>query len=184
MYDDERNSYENLIVLCPTCHRKIDAHAREYTAEHLVRIKKDHEDWMRDALSDGVASVTFAELDVVCKYIMSDKAPHDESLVLVPLTSKIRKNELSEESARLVTMGLSQVKTAARFVDESPDIGFGDRLRDGFVREYERQTRSGAFGDELFNRLREFAGGGSSDFGRQAAGLVVLVYMFEKCRGV
>jgi len=43
--DDERNSYENLILLCPTHHTLIDKPENEahYTAEKLHQMKVDHE---------------------------------------------------------------------------------------------------------------------------------------------
>jgi hypothetical protein len=47
--DEYRNSYENLILLCPTHHRLVDTSA-DYTAEVLRKMKKDHEDKMRKLL--------------------------------------------------------------------------------------------------------------------------------------
>lgn len=46
------NSYENLILLCPRCHKIIDdkANAERYTVKHLKRMKKIHEDKVRTAL--------------------------------------------------------------------------------------------------------------------------------------
>jgi hypothetical protein len=49
--DKYRNSYENLILLCPTHHKLIDSSA-DYTVEVLRKIKKDHEDKIRKLLSE------------------------------------------------------------------------------------------------------------------------------------
>ena len=36
------NSYENLILLCPTCHRKVDDNPDEFSAEILINKKQEH----------------------------------------------------------------------------------------------------------------------------------------------
>ena len=50
--DEYVNSYENLILLCPGCHKIIDdkANAELYTVEYLKRMKQIHEDKVREAL--------------------------------------------------------------------------------------------------------------------------------------
>ncbi|MXV19093.1 HNH endonuclease signature motif containing protein [Deinococcus xianganensis] len=54
------NAYENLILLCPTCHTMIDkAPAGQYTQEILISWKNDHETKIRDAF----ARITFGSLD-------------------------------------------------------------------------------------------------------------------------
>jgi hypothetical protein len=48
---DERNSYPNLILLCPTCHTKIDKASGDYPIEKLHSIKTQHELWVKETLS-------------------------------------------------------------------------------------------------------------------------------------
>ncbi|WP_255193966.1 HNH endonuclease signature motif containing protein [Natronobeatus ordinarius] len=43
MGDNERDSYSNLILMCPTCHRIIDEAPDEFTAELLKQWKREHE---------------------------------------------------------------------------------------------------------------------------------------------
>ena len=38
----QRNSYDNIIILCPTCHTLIDAQPNTYTIDDLRRIKREH----------------------------------------------------------------------------------------------------------------------------------------------
>ncbi len=42
---EQRNSYPNLILLCPTCHTKIDRAPTEYPIELLHQLKSKHELW-------------------------------------------------------------------------------------------------------------------------------------------
>lgn len=50
----ERNSYSNLILLCPTHHTIIDKDPKYYSVEKLQLIKSKHELWVREKLSNGI----------------------------------------------------------------------------------------------------------------------------------
>lgn len=47
---DQRSTYPNLILLCPTCHTKIDKAPEDYPVDVLLRCKAEHEAWVRKAL--------------------------------------------------------------------------------------------------------------------------------------
>jgi hypothetical protein len=51
---DERNSFFNLILLCPNCHSKIDKNADDYPVERLHMIKAEHEEWVRNTLRQTI----------------------------------------------------------------------------------------------------------------------------------
>jgi hypothetical protein len=182
MEDSERNGYGNRILVCPTCHTKIDNQPNTYTVEKLLLIKREHEAWVRDTLKSEVVNVTFVELGVVTKYLVSGQYTPSTSFTIIPPKDKIKKNKLSGEIEALITMGLTQVNQVADFIDRCPDMEFGERLKQGFVEQYETLKNTEALGgDDLFNALLDFASGGSKDFKEKAAGLSVLVYLFEKC---
>lgn len=48
---DERDSYANLILLCPTHHTIIDRSPEDFPIEKLYSIKTDHELWVQQTLS-------------------------------------------------------------------------------------------------------------------------------------
>ena len=50
---EERNSYSNLILLCPNHHNLIDNDENEWTVEKLHAMKRKHENWVRAQLSKG-----------------------------------------------------------------------------------------------------------------------------------
>lgn len=50
----ERNSYSNLILLCPTHHTVIDKDPEFYSVEKLQLIKSNHELWVKEKLSNTV----------------------------------------------------------------------------------------------------------------------------------
>jgi len=182
MSDPERNAHHNLVLVCPSCHKKIDDQPNTYTVEKLCDIKKNHEDWINTLTGQAVIEVTFAELSVVTRYIMTGQAAINDSLTLIPPKDKIQKNGLSNTIEQLIMMGMIQVKQVADFVNRCPDIEFGERLSQGFVMEYERLKNTEMMSnDDLFNGLLDFACVGATDFKQRAAGLTVLVYLFEKC---
>ena len=47
-----RDSYDNLILLCRNCHRKVDTLKLSYPRERLLEIKANHEAWVRTALPE------------------------------------------------------------------------------------------------------------------------------------
>jgi hypothetical protein len=182
MPDNERNLYDNLILVCPNCHKVIDDQSSSYTVEKLHEIKRQHEKWVVESTGKEVINVTFAELSVVTKYLVSGQFVSSGSLTIIPPREKINKNELSTSIEQLITMGMTQVKQVENFVSKSPDIEFGGRLSKGFAAEYERlKNEEKLKGDDLFNALLDFASGKSNEFRNRAAGLAVLVYLFEKC---
>lgn len=182
MTDKERNSYTNLILVCNNCHKMIDDQPHTYTVEKLHEMKNNHEKWILESTENEVTNVTFAELEIVTKYLLSDQIIPADSYTLIPPKEKISKNELSSEIERLIRRGLVEAREVGQFINGSPDMHFGDRLKQGFVSEYERlRNEMGLIGDELFNGLLDFASGKSENFLQRAAGLTVLVYLFEKC---
>jgi len=182
MTDKQRNCYDNLILLCANCHKMIDDQPNTYTVEKLHKIKEEHERWITESTEKEIINVTFSELSVVTKYLVSGQFITSDSYIIIPPKEKIKKNELSASIERLITMGMSQVKQVDHFIESCPDEEFGERLKQGFVNEYERlRNNEGLQKDDLFNSLLNFASGGSNDFRNRAAGLTILVYLFEKC---
>ena len=182
MNDKERNSSENLLLICGNCHTKIDDQPVVYSTKKLQQIKDDYELWVSQRIKTEINGITFSELDIVTKFLSSGQAVSSNSYTIIPPKDKIMKNGLSKKSEHLIMMGMTQVKQVTEFIDKCPDADFGDRLKVGFVNEYNKlKDKESLSGDDLFNSLLDFASGGAMDFKRKAAGLAVLVYLFEKC---
>lgn len=182
MTEKERNSCENLLLLCANCHKMVDDQPVTYTIQRLYQIKKDYEDWIDQRIRVAIVDVSFAELVVVTKYLVSGQATPTEKYNIIPPKDKIKKNNLSQRTEHLIIMGMTQVKQVAEFIDSCLDVDFGERLKGRFVIEYNRLLKKENLeGDDLFNSLFDFASLGSNEFKQRAAGLAVLVYLFEKC---
>jgi len=182
---EKLDTYENWVLLCPTCHDTVDAQENQYTVEHLQNLKADHEKWVQDTLNDTMSEVTFAELEVAVKGIAAQQGtrPADGFGVITP-DEKIERNRLSDASRSMIAMGLmqgSQVKTYLEKV-EQVDAGFVERLVSGFQEKYKTLVEDKSLNsDAVFEELLNYASGNGVDFKIRAAGLALLAHLFETC---
>ena len=182
MTRDERNHYDNLIYLCPSCHTKIDKQEADYPADLLFALKEDHESWVGSRLDQGMSEVTFAELEIAAKAIASGAHSSGDDFAVIPPDEKIRKNGLSGKSRTLISMGLSQSNEVERFITSMAqlDSEYPERLKNGFRTEYESLKKE-ASGDELFMGMLAFAQTEHHDFRQHAASLAILSHLFHLC---
>lgn len=68
--DEQRDRYENLILLCPTDHTLIDSQVLTWTLERLHQQKQTHEEWVRNSLAGYDA--TLQEADEVYAAIVAE----------------------------------------------------------------------------------------------------------------
>ena len=59
---EQRDKYDNLILLCSSDHKIIDDQVNKYTVEVLKQLKLDHENWIKSSLSYGLKKVKDDEL--------------------------------------------------------------------------------------------------------------------------
>jgi len=176
------NEYENLILLCRDHHKLVDDQYNEYTVEKLYEMKKEHESWVDECLKGEITNVTFAELEVITKYLNSNQPQTPESFVVITPKDKIKKNQLSAGTEALITMGITQATQVRNYISNCIDSDFGERLKNEFVIKYlQLKNDENLSGDELFYGLLDFASQGFTEFKEKAAGLAVLVYFFEAC---
>jgi hypothetical protein len=180
---EQRDCYDNWVLLCGRHHDIVDGQPSTYTIAELRGWKVDHENWVRQQLTVAMPAIGFAELEVITKGILATSLPPDASFLLTPPRAKILRNGFSAQLDIYFNMGMSKAKEVADFVSHVSiiDANFPEQLKAGFVQKYDALKKSGLEGDALFESLHEFASGGSNAFARQAAGLAVLLYLFEKC---
>jgi hypothetical protein len=65
---DERDSYANLILLCPTHHAHVDGDSERYPIEKLHELKFQHETWVQQTLSNAESTQKLGD-DLVCTHI-------------------------------------------------------------------------------------------------------------------
>ena len=177
------DTYENLILLCPTHHTLVDKQHNTYTVDDLKTWKSELEDWVAIQLSKEIPNVGFAELEILTNGILG--SPGAESVFEKPLDprEKMARNQLTEKVGFELRIGLSKAHEVRSFVSGVArlDPRFPERLKAGFTVEYRRLVEMGVIGDALFEGLVDFASSGKHEFRYRAAGLAVLAYLFEVC---
>lgn len=68
---EQRDSYHNLILLCPTHHTEIDNNEADWPVERLHQVKSEHELWVTETLSETIDHVKFAKQAIVASIIDS-----------------------------------------------------------------------------------------------------------------
>ena len=187
MTEEERNDYNNLIYICATCHRKIDAIPQgetDYPVERLHEIKEYHEQKVREAVAGAFVGVGFPELEKATLWSMQVNPQQPaKDFSVIPPADKLKKNKLGNGSRMIITMGLSVSREVRAFVESvaQTDHDFPERLKVGFLEEYYRLKREGLSGDDLFDLMCRFAQRGFTEETKRSAGKAVLVYLFEAC---
>lgn len=180
----DRDNYPNLILLCGDCHDKVDGQPNTYTIEYLKRKKQEHEAWVDEQLSEGVAQIGFSELDVLLNALAKQHPePLTDGFTLSTPKQKLLKNDLSGEVQRLVATGMMRQDDVAGLMSDMAKIddSFPGRVAARFKDKYAELREGGLYGDSLFYGLLEFASLNNNDIRKQSLGLVVLTHLFVIC---
>lgn len=179
----ERDCYDNWILLCDRHARLVDVRPRTHSEAELRRWKAEHEQWVRASLAQEMPEVGFAELEVVAQALLGTPQPPAADLAVLNPAEKMARNGLTQRVHYELTLGLGKAREVREFVRHVAmrDGDFPERLKTGFIVEYRALRQKGIEGDALFESLRIFAGGRRTQFRQQAAGLAVLAYLFEAC---
>lgn len=183
MTEEERNDPKNGIYLCLDCHKEIDDISPEkYPTTHLLEKKASHEKLVFDSISEAIGKVTFKELSEVCTRLLHTPTTNlPSNFDLLEIDKKLSLNKLGPKVQNYITMGLSLNSTVQKFIESEDAIhgNFGEKLKNGFLKEYYSKKYDGIEGDALFEALISLAGRLSTE--QHAAVLAVLAYLFARC---
>ena len=180
------DEYENLILLCPTCHKKIDKQVNSYSSTYLQKIKDNHEKWIDEQLEISNIEISSKELDIIIRNLSSgDYNPpfSFEEFEHIDVSDKINKNEFTNKVKRLLDIGLMKTYEVKSFVTEMDKIDkkFINNLKSFFKDKYLELKEENNNNDEIFLELWDYIKNDSYSFSENAAALSVLCYMFELC---
>jgi len=180
MPDERRNGYINLILLCPSCHTKIDKDEAGFTVIRLHAAKDEHENGVAEAVKAGTLEVTFFELEDTLRHLTNnDIEDMDETLQVIPPKDKIEKNMLSAKVEKMLQVGLLQSRQVEEYLNKNTDMDYAKKLRLSFVKSY--QAIKDNTGDDKFFAMLDIASNGHAETKYMAAGLSVLAYYFQLC---
>lgn len=188
----DRDSYPNLIVLCAHHHSLVDKIDSAYPVATLRDWKRASEKATAEKLSIGATMVSFAELQLVCNaFADGDVTLPSTPMIAVPPQAKMDANDLTDAIRPTMNVGLSQAPQVADYIRRQAQLSsrFPERLRAGFIGEYDRLLVDGISGDALFLSLIDFGANsaatpqtdGARFFVIRAAAAAVLCHLFEVC---
>lgn len=184
--EDKLDDYENLILLCPSCHKKIDKQPNSYSPSGLHEIKSNHEKWVDEQLEVSNLEISSKELDLIIKNISSgdyESSFSFEEFEHIDVSDKIDKNDFSNQVKRFLDIGIMKTYEVKSFVTEMDklDKNFINRLKSFFKVKYLELKEKYDDNDEIFLELWNYIKKDANSFIEEAAALSVLCYMFELC---
>ena len=181
----DRDSYDNIILLCPNHHRgPVDGQPNTYTEELLHQWKNDHEAWVRDTLSQAIPRLQFSELQAVAVRLAGAEPKESTPLIDISIPDKMKANDLTSETKSCLVMAVAGAKEAQRYINftEPTHPKFGRKLRSTFMAQYHQGVANGLDSDDLFWHLYSFAAGPNlRDPKAMAPGIAILGYLFTTC---
>lgn len=179
---EQISEYDNLILLCPTCHDTVDAVPDQYPIEYLKEEKRIHELWFKERLYKYIPQVCSPELIIASQAIATGDYYSSDDLNIVPTIDKIVKNNFTNKVITLIDMGLNRSGEVKRFfkAQQQVDKHFVRRLTHSFKTEYYKQKHT-CSDDELFFSMLTYARFGNKDMIVNASSLVILSYLFQIC---
>jgi len=179
------DQYQNLILLCPTCHTHMDKQGDSYSVEAIEKWKSDHETSVSRQLQSASSNIGFKELELIICHVMNPvfALTQESSTKQTPPLEKLKKNGLTIATQQKYCIGTSQSGLVSKYVEQCSmlDSDYPERLKAGFTMEYQSQKQKLVTGDALFESMIQFAHSDSTELLRQMAGLAVVSYLFEKC---
>ena len=184
----ERNSEDNLMLVCQNCHAKIDADTEKYTVEYLKEIKRNHIRKMKIIRENSSANFHYEDLYYASKNIINNeitplKTNYEfyEDYELPDIEYKMNKNELTPISRDNIVNGVAQQPLIERFfIDMSKeDTLFFDKVKSSLKNCYKSLEKQYS-GDYLFLGIYENFKKGLNNT-QQSACLGIIVYFFIIC---
>lgn len=179
---EERDGYQNIFYLCPTCHTAIDKDDATYTTEYLKAKKVAHESKIEKAIKQTTLELSYFEIEHTCRHLiqMANKVP-EETLQLIQPKDKINKNNLSNITEGYLRVGIIQSSQIIDFFNTNSEMDYSSRVRAWFVKNYTDLKDGGLSGDELFFVLWERTANQETNPKYYAAALSLLSYYFYLC---
>lgn len=184
--ESKLDDYENLILLCPTCHKKIDKQENSYSPQDLKEMKINHEKWVDENLEISNLEITSKELDIIIRNISTgDYVPSYsfEEFEHIDVSDKIDKNDFSNHVKKYLDIGLVKTYEVKSFVTEMDKVDrkFITSLKAFFKDKYLELKTEYNNNDEIFFELWDYIKNDSYSFIENTTALSVLCYMFELC---
>ncbi len=180
-FTEDTNKYENLILLCRNHHAEVDQQPNSHSVTVLRNWKTDHETWIADRLA--IEKFNSADLESMIFWLTENENPRPVDFMLTPPAEKIKKNGFSVGIQKLIDIGLLRTHEVETFIVAQSQL-YGDyptQLLGPLLTRYDIFRVDSQSANHVFHDLVQFACGNSRDHIKWLAGIVLIVYFFERC---
>jgi hypothetical protein len=126
-------------------------------------------------------TLEFDDIMPIMHQVAAHEPPKDSKILPVP-RNKIEQNRLSESAAAFLRQGMIKAPFVEQCFAQDRDTELGDRAAKAFSDRYKTLKAKRLSAEQIFDGLRDFAGGGARLTSSQhAAVFAVLAYFFERC---
>src|SRR5581483_11629599 len=164
-------------------HKKNVTHWSESQVIALVEQLSDvHVEVLLGPLPDfrNLSPVTAEDIKVVFTAVAQQLPTHED--ISVVASGKLEANALSSNVKALLRAGTQKSRNVADLFHKWHDPELGERVAAAFRHKYVELRNAGKAGDEIFEELWRFAGGGKYlQSSRELATLALLAFLFEQC---
>lgn len=176
---DELNSINNIIVLCPTCHTKIDKESEKYSIDYLKQQKVQYENNL--LISREYSNPEYLKFfDNIFKNLKGKYQFISNRKTLLPISikDKITRNSLRSISD-IISMGLSM---QSNYVDYLDTLSIEEKveLRKIIIEIYLNEIKNNSISneDKFNNMVKELVGNNTNNY---LYAITILAYYFEEC---
>ncbi|MCY4466347.1 MAG: hypothetical protein OXE46_12500 [Chloroflexi bacterium] len=180
-FSEDTNKYENLILLCREHHTIVDVQTNKYTVKQLQHMKLDHERWVADRLA--TEDFNSADLESIIRWLSNNSELPPGDFLLIPPRHKISKNGFSAGIQKHLNVGFPRTHEVKTYVMHRASLepDFEARLLNAMLTQYHDYKKTSISSNHLFVDMVQFACGNSRDHVKWLAGIVLVVYFFERC---
>ena len=175
---DELNDESNIIILCPTCHTKIDKYSENYPTEMLQQIKREYENNIKIAIEYANPDL-YSKFSKICKDLSEkcNNAGIIERYNSIKVEEKISKNSLSEIKDQ-IDMYMRYIPIFKEFL-ETLSQSERTELRHNIMSLYKlEQCKDDCNVQKFTNLIRRVVG---NDFSNVFPAGIIICNYFEEC---
>lgn len=175
----ELNSIDNIIVICPTCHTKIDKESDKYSTNDLIKQKKQYENNI--LISKEYSNPEYLQFfDNIFKNLKGKYQFVSNRKTLLPISvkDKITRNSLSSIND-VINMGLSMQSNFVDYLDtlsSEEKVELRKIIMEIYLNEIKNKNISNE--DKFNNMVKELVGNNTNNY---LYAITILAYYFEEC---
>ena len=128
----------------------------------------------------GISTLVLEDIIPLIDELAQKEPLAGEEPISPPSIEKLQRNSLSTDAIELLRIGRRKEHLVSTYFLNTTRVEIGERIAEDFRQRYADLKQQGHTPDLIFGHLQAYAGA-AGEPSRQAAGLAVLSYFFERC---